>query len=165
MEDHKPGQEVLFANSKGINDQDIAELLDRISGKNGTACVRRFLPSEHYWPERSFVEAKDINEQPASNWAIPRPRPLLLLPAPETIQVTAPIPDYPPMMFRYKGILHKVNRADGPERIEQEWWLQEGQHRDYYVVEDEDGRRYWIFRSGHYDAAKTHGWFMHGFFA
>ena len=43
------------------------------------------------------------------------------------------------MLFRYKGKLHKIIKADGPERIEQEWWLQEGQHRDYYCVEDEEG--------------------------
>ena len=70
---------------------------------------------------------------------------------PEPIEVTAPIPDYPPMLFRYKGKLHKIIKADGPERIEQEWWLQQGQHRDYYCVEDEEGYRYWLFRLGHYN--------------
>ena len=69
------------------------------------------------------------------------------------------------MNFRYKGKLHRVIKSDGPERIEQEWWIQEGQHRDYYCVEDEEGRRYWLFRSGHYSAEKTYHWYMHGFFA
>ena len=64
-----------------------------------------------------------------------------------------------------EGKLHKIIRADGPERIEQEWWLQQGQHRDYYYVEDENGQRFWLFRSGHYDVAKTYGWYLHGFFA
>jgi len=32
-------------------------------------------------------------------------------------------------------------------------------------VEDEEGHRYWLFRSGHYDAEKSYGWFLHGFFA
>jgi len=68
-------------------------------------------------------------------------------------------------LFRYKGKLHKVIKADGPERIEQEWWLQDGQHRDYYCVEDEEGCRYWLFRLGHYDAERTYKWFIHGFFA
>ena len=35
------------------------------------------------------------------------------------------------------------------KELKQEWWLQEGQHRDYYYVEDEDGYRYWLFRAGH----------------
>ena len=82
----------------------------------------------------------------------------------KVIEVTAPIPDYPPMLFRYKGKVHPIVRADGPERIEQEWWLQQGQHRDYYRVEDEDGHRYWLFRLGHYHD-KSYQWFIHGFFA
>ncbi len=79
--------------------------------------------------------------------------------------MTAPIPDYPPMLFRYKGKIHKIKKADGPERIEQEWWIARGRHRDYYYVEDEEGKRYWLFRSGHYDEAGSYKWFLHGFFA
>jgi len=87
-----------------------------------------------------------------------------LLSKPEPIEVAAPIPDYPPMHFQYKGKLHKIRKADGPERIEREWWLDGGEHRDYYYVEDEDGQRYWLFRSGHY-AVQQSQWFIHGFFA
>ncbi len=79
--------------------------------------------------------------------------------------VTAPVPDYPPMFFRFKGKLHKIKKADGPERIEPEWWINDGQHRDYYSVEDEEGKRYWIFRSGHYEPDQNYSWFLHGFFA
>ncbi len=69
------------------------------------------------------------------------------------------------MLFRCKGKLHTIRKADGPERIEPEWWLQEGEHRDYYAVEDQDGHRYWIFRLGHYDTTKKVQWFLHGIFA
>ncbi|MFI5136510.1 MAG: hypothetical protein ACHQIM_01700 [Sphingobacteriales bacterium] len=75
------------------------------------------------------------------------------------------VPDYPPMLFRYKGKTHQVKKADGPERIEREWWLEEGDHRDYYNVEDQDGQRYWLFRSGHYAGDEPYQWFIHGFFA
>ena len=98
-------------------------------------------------------------------WKADRPRPVQLLARPEPIQVTAPIPDYPPMLFRHKGKLHTIKKADGPERIEQEWWLQEGEHRDYYAVEDEEGQRYWLFRSGHYTGDQRQQWFLHGYFA
>ena len=67
------------------------------------------------------------------------------------------------MNFRYKGKLHKIIKADSPERIEQEWWLQQGQHRDYYYVEDDEGCRYWLFRLGHYED-ESYQWFVHGFF-
>jgi len=69
------------------------------------------------------------------------------------------------MSFRYKGKLHYIKKADGPERIEREWWLDAGEHRDYYQVEDENGQRYWLFRSGHYAGDSPAQWFIHGFFA
>lgn len=160
-----PMQEKLWDNTGGLDDIGFSELLDRISGKFGANCIHRYLPAEHYWPERSFKTTTSITEEIQKGWKAERPRPLQLLPKPERIEVTAPVPDYPPMHFRYKGKLHKIIKADGPERIEAEWWLQEGQHRDYYYVEDEEGHRYWLFRSGHYDDAKTWQWFIHGFFA
>jgi len=165
VEDVAVTQEKLWENTGGLDDMELSELLDRIEGKVGANHIHRYVPDEHYWPERSFKLAASINEKITTPWKVDKPRPLQMLFKPQPIEVTAPIPDYPPMMFRYKGKLHKIIKADGPERIEQEWWLQEGQHRDYYAVEDEEGKRYWLFRSGHYDAAKTYQWFIHGFFA
>ncbi len=164
VEDHSPSQEKLWKAAGGLNDIGLAELLDRLAGKIGSNSIVRFLPAEHYLPERSFKQASSLQEQKTIEWRIDRPRPILLLATPECINVTAPIPDYPPMLFRYKGKLHKIIKADGPERIEQEWWRLEGQHRDYYAVEDEEGCRYWLFRSGHYNEEKTYQWFIHGFF-
>jgi protein ImuB len=106
---------------------------------------------------------KDPKELPQTLWRTDLQRPTQLLPKPELILVTAPIPDYPPMNFRYKETLHQVKRADGPERIEREWWLETGEHRDYYIVENQHGQRYWVYRSGHYGAQPQ--WFLHGFFA
>jgi protein ImuB len=165
VEDLPTVQQQLWGNKMDLDNVELSELLDRIAGKIGAHNIHHYVPAEHYWPERSFKEASSLNEAIQATWKADRPRPLQLLSRPERIEVTAPIPDYPPMLFRYKGMLHKIMKADGPERIEAEWWLQDGQHRDYYSVEDEDGHRYWLFRSGHYDAAKSYQWFIHGFFA
>ena len=165
VEELSPVQEKLFQSNAGLDDMGLAELLDRIGGKLGSHHIHRYVPDEHYWPERSFKQAASLHEKKGTNWKVEKPRPLQLLSKPEPIDVTAPVPDYPPMNFRYKGKLHTISKADGPERIEQEWWLQQGQHRDYYYVEDEEGHRYWLFRSGHYDVAKSYQWFIHGFFA
>jgi protein ImuB len=165
VEDLPTVQQQLWGNKMDLDNVELSELLDRIAGKIGAHNIHHYVPAEHYWPERSFKEASSLNEAIQATWKVDRPRPLQLLSRPERIEVTAPIPDYPPMLFRYKGKLHKIMKADGPERIEAEWWLQDGQHRDYYFVEDEDGHRYWLFRSGHYDAAKSYQWFIHGFFA
>lgn len=170
VEDASPVQEKMWEEKGGLDDTGLSELLDRIAGKIGPDQIHRYVPDEHYWPERSFKTAAAINEKTTTHWKADRPRPLQLLFKPAPIEVTAPIPDYPPMLFRYKGKLHKIMKADGPERIEQEWWLQEGLQRDYYSVEDEEGRRYWLFRSGHYEAGNpiaigSYQWFIHGFFA
>jgi len=164
VEDVTPFQEKLWQTTSGLDNINLSELLDRFNNKFGTNHVHRYLPDEHYWPERSIKSTASLTETLTTTWKIDRPRPLQLLSRPEPVEVTAPIPDYPPMLFRYKGKLHKIIKADGPERIEQEWWLQQGQHRDYYYVEDEEGHRYWLFRLGHY-ADSSYQWFIHGFFA
>ncbi len=165
LEELDAKQEKLWEQEGGLNNTALSELLDRIAGRTGASAINRYVPAEHYWPERSYKLAASIHESAQTNWKTGRPRPLQILWKPQPIEVTAPIPDYPPMLFRYKGTLHKIIKADGPERIEQEWWLQQGQHRDYYWVEDEEGNRYWLFRLGHYDTTKSYQWFIHGFFA
>jgi protein ImuB len=163
VEDHYPWQEKLWEGSGGLEDERLSELLDRLESKMGVQAIR-YLPDEHYWPERSLRPALSLIEKLTMEWNSKKLRPLFLLPAPEKIEVTAPIPDYPPMLFKHQDKVHRIVKADGPERIEQEWWLEQGQHRDYYRVEDESGNRYWLFRLGHYDDKKFQ-WFIHGFFA
>ena len=165
VEEINPLQELLWTGNQGLDQQKIVELLDRISVKIGSNIIHRYLPDEHYWPERSIKLANSIQEKPHINWRNDRPRPTQLLKKPVPIEVTAPIPDYPPMLFRYHGKVHHIQKADGPERIEREWWLEAGEHRDYYQVEDEQGQRYWLFRSGHYTGDKSNNWFLHGYFA
>jgi len=165
VEELLPMQEKLWAGNNGLHNVKFSELIDRIANRIGANNIHRYLPDEHYWPERSIRLASSIDETATTAWRVDKPRPIQLLTQPERIEVSAPIPDYPPMLFRYKGKLHKIVKADGPERIEREWWIEEGLHRDYYSVEDEDGCRYWLFRSGHYAGDKNPQWFIHGFFA
>ena len=55
-------------------------------------------------------------------WAKDRPRPVRLFRRPEPIEAMAPIPDDPPVFFRWRGQLRRVRRAEGPERLAEEWW-------------------------------------------
>ncbi|NUY81926.1 DNA polymerase Y family protein [Flavobacterium sp. MAH-1] len=157
-------EQAAIWNAASQNDAKIGELLDKVMAKAGRESVSRYLPAEQYWPERAVKKAMPLWEKPVTPWRTDWPRPIHLLSRPETIEVTAVLPDYPPMLFRYKGKTHHVAKSDGPERIEQEWWLADGLYRDYYCVEDESGARYWLFRSGPYDAGRPE-WFIHGFFA
>lgn len=161
------GQEVLWQVS-GRDHVVVGELLDRIAGKIGMQSIRCYLPQEHHWPERSIKEVPFLAGQAAGvgdvSWPTQAPRPVQLLSPPEPIEVMVPLPDYPPLHFRHRGTIFRIVKADGPERIEQEWWLQTGPPRDYYCVEDESGARYWLFRLGLYGQGNPQ-WFLHGFFA
>lgn len=161
-EESEPDQEGLWS---GPGTTELSELLDRIAVRTGEDRLARYFPAEHYWPERSYRRMAVGQHGADPQWPA-EPRPLFLYNPPEPITVTAPIPDYPPMNFRHRGTLYKVKAANGPTRIENEWWIDNDRPRDYYTVEDETGARYWIFRSGHYsDDAEPVQWFIHGLFA
>jgi len=162
VEDIGDTQDTLW-DAKG-DQHKVAELLDHIAGKVGMDSIRRYLPAAQHWPERSVKRTNSLERMPATDWPLDKLRPLHLLDQPEPIDVMVPLPDYPPILFTHKGKIFKLTKADGPERIEQEWWMADGQPRDYYRVEDEHGARYWLFRSGHYADGAVQ-WFLHGFFA
>ena len=72
----------------------------------------------------------------------------------------------PPARFQWRRAVHRVTRAEGPERIEGEWWRAPRHRvRDYYRVEDEEGRRFWLFRAGGYGEDPPPRWYVHGLFA
>jgi len=165
VDDISPEQEALWVpEGAGLDDSDLLDLLDRLRNKIGAQNIHRYLPQESYWPERSVKPAASLAEKPATAWRTDRRRPSLLLRKPERIDVMNKLPDDPPKMFVYKGERHEIKKADDAERIEPEWWRRKRPHRDYYVVEDEQGRRYWVFRSGHYTDENSR-WYLHGFFA
>ncbi|MNT85111.1 hypothetical protein D3C72_2252340 [compost metagenome] len=86
------------------------------------------------------------------------------------IEAIALMPDHPPRSVTWRGKRHKVVRADGPERIFGEWWRRPAELeavRDYFMIENEQGERFWIYRAGDGVDPETgsHKWFMHGIFA
>lgn len=142
----------------------LPELVDRLHQRLGPASVYRLQPRQSHLPERCMATTAPLAPVLTDTWPRDRVRPVLLLHRPALIDVVAPVPDYPPMMFRYKGKQHRIRHAEGPERIEQEWWRQKGEMRDYYRLEDDTGQRYWIYRLGHYAQGSPSRWYLHGFF-
>ena len=97
-----------------------------------------------------------------------RIRPQRLLDSPEAIDVIYATPEGLPRRFVWRRAVHDIVRVDGPERIAPEWWRQRSTSRlrDYYRVEDQHGRRYWIYREGLIGDGRggLPNWFMHGLF-
>lgn len=159
-------QLALAGSGAGPGEADLARLLDRLANRLGPQALVRPLPRESHVPERAVAFASVLgNDAGKAAWDLARPRPVRLLPRPEPIEVMAPVPDDPPLLFHWRRQAHRVRYAAGPERIEAEWWRELASPRDYYHVEDATGRRFWLYRAGLYDAATRPSWFLHGFFA
>ncbi|SCZ12337.1 Y-family DNA polymerase [Microvirga guangxiensis] len=144
---------------------DMARLVDRIGARIGADRVYRLAPVETFVPERMARKVSALAPPSRSSWPENLPRPARLLDPPEPIVATALLPDHPPAFFVWRKVRHKVANADGPERVNPEWWNGDtgSVARDYYRVETDQGGRFWIFR----DAPADEGgrWWMHGFLA
>ncbi|MBB3916624.1 MULTISPECIES: Y-family DNA polymerase [Rhizobium] len=148
-------------------DADITPLID-VFGNRGQR-VYRVAPVASDVPERSVQRIAAVGEDVTEDWVHHWRRPVRLFARPDPIEAIALLPDHPPASITWRGKRHRVNRADGPERVFGEWWMRDSELeavRDYFVIENEIGERYWIFRSGDGIDPETgsHKWFMHGIF-
>jgi protein ImuB len=146
---------------------DVTPLVD-ILGNRGQR-LYRVTPVASDVPERSVKRIGPTAEETGADWAVKWPRPSRLLPYPEQIESMAVLPDQPPVIVTWRGKRRRIVRADGPERIFGEWWQRPTEMyavRDYFVVEDEQGERLWVFRTGDGvdTATGSHKWFLHGIF-
>ncbi len=132
------------------------------------------------------------NDAQSQGWPTPQ-RPLRLLPVPEPVAINAEVPEGLPASMIWRRESYKIEKASGPERLGAEWWrheqrlqlvapqpLEKGETppyipklelfdpdagtRDYYIVEDASGRRFWIYRQGFHRPDEPAVWYLHGFF-
>jgi protein ImuB len=146
-----------------------AMLIDSLKQRLGARNVRQLKPIASHLPEKAEAFcAAAVEPLVWPELVEGQLRPLFLLPHAEPAQVTALVPEGPPRRFHWRGAVHVVAQSQGPERIADEWWHHRAHQptRDYYVVEDEAGRRFWLYREGLYGRETTSPrWFMHGLFA
>ncbi len=162
-----------------------AALVDRLSAVLGPDKVGWLRAGSSHLPERAQRRAAGLAPRAApaeADWPKVAPRPFRLLGRPEPIEVMgevdgaapdgsapgtfapplAPCVFAPPAVFRWRRCLLRVAAAEGPERIAAEWWdpdtrIGDAPPRDYFRIEDPEGRRYWI-----YHAAGR--WYLQGLF-
>ncbi|CAD7023983.1 DNA polymerase Y family protein [Pseudorhizobium halotolerans] len=169
---YEASQDNLLGKASG--EAPLADLIDRVSARLGDDVLQAFQFRESHIPERAVFAypalGHDAGNEGRQNPAVTtgRERPLRLLSRPEPVEAFAAIvPDGPPSRFRWRRVLHDVARAEGPERISPEWWLDQeaGQERDYFKLEVASGHRFWVYRQGHYSSDYRPTWHMHGIFA
>ncbi|MCB0078857.1 MAG: hypothetical protein KDD73_15705 [Anaerolineales bacterium] len=154
----------------------LEQLNDRVMNRHETGLVALEEVESHV-PERAEKPGRPLTPPAESllppqaregprNGGLHPSRPLLIFARPEPAAVIASVPDGPPMRFTWRRVTRKVVKSQGPERVAPEWWrLAQGESpRDYYVIEDEQGRRYWLYREGLYGetGAAQPRWFVHG---
>jgi protein ImuB len=158
-----PRQAAIAADPDSDSDAKLSLLIDHLGSRLGLENVLRAHPRNTHIPERAVVLKPAAQYAAWEDQAVPM-RPLLMLPCAEPANVTALVPEGPPRQFRWRGVQYQVANAEGPERIRPDWWREaESRTRDYYTVEDENGRRFWLYRDGPYGADAR--WFVHGVYA
>ena len=163
-----PAQTSLDGHAAGA--EEIGALVDRLAARFGRERVLRFAAEDTHDPDRAVRLVPAADNAQATTWPAPEPeeppaRPLRLFDPPHPIDAMATVPDGPPFSFRWRRRSFRVMHAEGPERIEPEWWRSPlTRPRDYYRIEDESGRRFWVFRAGLYESSETPRWFLHGLF-
>jgi protein ImuB len=156
----------------------IAPLLDRLGNRLGLDALSRLEARESHIPERASMRVPVSLAGSKTRFLPPLPprsrgegiRPIRLFDPPEPVEAFWLLPDDPPFRFSWRRRRHRVMRADGPERIADEWWRPGASGevdaiRDYYRVEDEEGRRFWLFRAGFHGGDRSPRWFVHGVFS
>jgi protein ImuB len=158
----------LFFDDEG-DAAELAVLLERMAGRLGEAATLRPRLREEHQPELAVRWHSALTNRPCATavpavldtdpGSSPKTRPLFLRPQPVPVQVVSLFPEGPPIRFQWNGVEYAIARCRGPERIETGWWRQCHVRRDYYMVETNDGRWFWLFRE-----RKDGAWFLHGEF-
>lgn len=148
------------------NGQSLGHLCDSLGNRLGFDRIYRFALRQSHLPERLVRRLPPFpaSSAPGGESAPEGRRPLRLFIRPEAVEAVAPLPDAPPLLFRWRRRIHRVAHAEGPERLSAEWWREGGLDRDYYCVEDVAGCRFWLYREGAYGGETIPRWFLHGIF-
>ncbi len=148
---------------------DLARLVDRLSARFGAQALTRPMPRGSHIPERQTGWIPALSATAPGAASPPRrDRPLRLFASPEEVRVLYAVPEGPPAQFVWRRQTLRVARFAGPERIAPEWWSDRpgSRLRDYYRVEDQNGRRFWLYREGVLQDGRggVPRWFVHGAF-
>ena len=170
----------LALGDRGRTRDDVDRLVDRLAARLGGGSLMRLEAVARHLPEqaqRALPPGRNHGSVRAAFGSEGRcrpQRPFRLFERPEPVEVVAEVPAEPehapaPRLFIWRRVLRRVARAAGPERILPEWWAAGADDgaRDYYRVEDSEGRRYWLYRAGRFrdgDARGLPRWYLHGLY-
>lgn len=147
-------QRALAIGARQDGGDSLAELIDRLAQR---VSVRRLAPTASHWPERMVKRNGLHAAMPPMppRWGGQR-APALLLRQAESVAVQSDTPEGAPTSLQWRGITHSVLRADGPRRVEPEWWRGNAARRDYWCITIAGGEGLWLYREGPPQAPRWH---------
>jgi protein ImuB len=157
----------LLEHEEFIAETELDHLIERLRIRLGDGVIAQPTLVESYVPERAyswhgFSTRAEQSTRVKNSCYVEAIRPLHLLTTPQPIGViVTPSHDRDgrPVSFTWRGQVQRIIHSTGPERIAGQWWRGHHKTRDYFDIEDPDGRRLWIFR-----VMETGRWFVHGEF-
>jgi protein ImuB len=162
-------QIALLDHERYAGEIELQQLIERLCVKLGEEAVAIPFLAESHLPERAFefqwhgrLAHAETTARARRPCHVDTFRPLQLLAEPiEIAAVVSPSEDRDgrPILFRRNNEVHELTHAIGPDRISGEWWRGHDRTRDYFDVEDEAGKRFWLFR-----VQETNRWYLHGMF-
>jgi protein ImuB len=135
--------------STGEQKEPLHSLLDRLQNRLGLQAVEKIASRNEHLPEYASYSSCQLENLSNQNTAAAGQRPFWLMPEPQPLG-------------GHREHLHwngKLKLLAGPERIEDNWWL-DPVSRDYYVARNKSGQLYWLYRD-----RLQQQWFIHGVFA
>ena len=128
--------------------QDWAQLVERLRARLGADAVRGLCPLPDHRPERAWQFCAPGETHAGAPLT---PRPVWLLEQPRLLDASE----------GYPWLDGRLQLRLGPERIESGWWDDDDIARDYFVAENAQRERFWIYR----ELRRPQRWFLHGIFA
>lgn len=143
---YSPDKQDLFDTSSASTEKQ-HHFFARLRARLGAATVKTLAVIPDHRPEAAWRSQdlldSNIGDKTKKDSPSAVERPLWLLPEPQLLPA-------PPE--------HIVT---GPERIEAGWWDNRDITRDYYVAENRNGQRCWVFRN----LKDKQNWYLHGYFS
>lgn len=122
----------------------LGEIIDKLSSRLGKGALYTLATVDDHRPEKAWKKSTpDTREETLKQWP---ERPLWLLEQPRAVS---------PDLYR------RLSIESNAERIESGWWETDDVRRDYFLVCDQQGTRYWAYKKREDDSTL----FIHGLFA
>ncbi len=118
----------------------LSEVIDKLCGRLGQDALHTLLTVEDHRPEKAWKKSfPDCPQDYSPDWP---QRPLWILDKPKLCNC-------------------RLQRISSIERIETGWWDDTDIRRDYFIADDSQGTRYWVFKI----RGESNELYIHGVFA